>query len=245
MAIVNESFARRFWPAYPRGLPPVGQHVLIGDNQANALEIVGIVPDVHESGLATATGPEIYLPSHLYPLQTAALIVHATADPVRLTNAIKGQILAVDPDQPVSSVKSMEELLASSIGKERVSLLLLGLFAGLALLLAVIGIYGVLAYSVLQRAQELGVRIALGAQSRDILRLVIGQGVALAISGVLIGTVAALALTRAMRSLLFEVSPTDPLAFILIAFLLLAAALAASALPAWRATRVDPMQALR
>ncbi|MGH6876995.1 MAG: FtsX-like permease family protein, partial [Rhizomicrobium sp.] len=151
----------------------------------------------------------------------------------------------IDRDQPISAVKTMDDIVEASEGQRRLMVMLLGLFAGAAILLAVIGIYGVIAYSVIERTKELGIRRALGAQRSDILALVIGQGLRLALAGVLLGLAGALALTRLMKGLLFEVSATDPATFLVVSLLFIAAALAASFLPAIRATRVDPMVALR
>ena len=242
--IVNESFARLFWPQYPRGQDPVGQHVLLAGTQ-RAAEIVGIVADVHERSLDVAAIPEIYIPLATTPLQTAALAVRTEGQPRLFVNSIRAQVLAIDQDQAVSHVKTMEEAIQDSVGQRRVTLVLLGSFAGVALLLAIVGIYGVVAYSVAQRTQEMGIRRALGAQRVDILRLVLKQGLGLALAGVAIGMGGAFALTRVMQSLLFHVSATDPPIFTGIAMLFVLVALAASYVPARRATRIDPMAALR
>jgi predicted permease len=243
--MINESFARRFWPDYPRGRDPIGQHILIGNNQSNANEVVGIASDAHESGLAGETEPEVYLPDREYPLQTAGLVVRTVTDPLGFVNAIRRQVLAIDPGQPVSSIKTMNDVLESSVGQQRVTLLLLASFSGVALLLAVIGIYGVISYSVLQRTAEVGIRRALGAQSGDILRLVLAQGLGLALIGVAIGVAGAFALTRLMEGMLFRLSATDPTTFAGIAGIFVLVALLASYLPARRAVRIDPMEALR
>ncbi len=242
VAIINESLARRFWPAYPRGRDPVGQHLLIG---GATLEIVGIVADVHDASLAAGSGPEVYAPIKHDSLQAADLAVRTTGDPLGFVNAVRAQVLAIDPSQPVSAVRTMDEIIDASIGQRRLTMLLLGAFAGVALLLAVIGIYGVIAYSVAQRTQEFGIRRALGAQSSDIVRLVLKHSLGLALSGVTLGIGAAVALTRVMDSLLFHVSATDPATFAVIALLFLVVALAASYIPAHRSTRVDPMATLR
>ena len=242
--VINESMARRFWPQYPRGQDPVGQHILVSGSQRGT-EIIGIVADVHERGLEKETAPEIYIPLVAMPLQTAALAVRTDGDPRHFVNSIRAQVLAIDPDEAVSHIKTMEEAIQESVGQRRVTLVLLGSFAGIALLLALVGIYGVIAYSVAQRTQEMGIRRALGAQGSDILRLVLGQGLGLALSGVAIGVGGAFGLTGVMQSLLFHVNATDPGTFIGIAFLFVAVALVASYVPARRATRIDPMAALR
>jgi predicted permease len=245
VAIINESFAQRFWPAYPRGQDPVGQHMREGIDKTDWVEIVGIVADVHEEGLAVDPEPEFYVPSVVHAPQTAYLVVRTQGDPQLFVNAVRSQVFAVDQDQPVSDVRTMDEVLARTLGQRRLTTILLATFAGVALLLAVLGMYGVVAYSVAQRTQEVGIRRTLGARQTDILRLVLNQGLALALAGIGIGIVAAFALTRLMNNLLFRVSASDPATFVAIAILLVIVALLASVVPAWRALRVDPMVALR
>ncbi len=207
--------------------------------------MVGIVANVHESGLAQSIHPELYLPDRVQPLQTADLLVRTAGEPLQFLNAIRRQVLAIDREQPISNVKTMDEVMESSVGQQRLTLLLLGSFAGVALLLALVGIYGTIAYSVMQRTREFGIRRALGAQTGDILRSVVGRGLALTSAGMALGVLGALALTRLMNSLLFRVSATDPMAFGGAALLFLLVALAASYIPARRAARIDPMRALR
>jgi putative ABC transport system permease protein len=244
--IINEGLARRFWPEYPRGPDPVGQHIAEGyDKAIGWMEIVGIVPDVHEGGLAFGTIKEFYLPNAKHPPQTAYLAIRTDGDPMRFVNAVRAQVRAIDSDQAVSDVKTMEAVLASTLGQRRLTMLLLGSFAGVALLLAVIGIYGVIAYSVAQRTQEVGIRRALGAQQRDILRLVLRQGLVLALIGVALGMAGAFALTRVIEGMLFQVNASDPATYVGIAVLLIVVALLASLIPARRAARIDPMAALR
>lgn len=244
--IINEALARRLWPAYPGGPNPVGQHLFEGaDKAAGRLEVIGIAADVHEGGLASDAVPEFYVPLVVHPPQMAYLAVRTSGDPRRFLKAIRGQVLAIDGDQPVSEIRTMTELFEASVGPRRLALLLLSAFAGVALLLASIGIYGVMAYSVAQRSQELGIRRALGAQQEDILRLVLRRGLALALAGIVIGSGGAFALTRVLAGLLFHVKPSDPLTFLGIGALFLLVALGASYFPALRATRVDPMTALR
>ena len=160
-------------------------------------------------------------------------------------NSIRQRVLAVDRDQPVSDVKTMESVFEATLGQRRLTMLLLGMFAGVALLLATVGIYGVVAYSVAQRTQEVGIRRALGAQQGDILRLILGQGLGTVLAGIAIGLGGALALTRVMKNLLFHVNATDPVTFVGIALLFVVVALAGSYIPARRAARIDPMAALR
>jgi ABC-type antimicrobial peptide transport system permease subunit len=174
-----------------------------------------------------------------------AVAVRTEADPLRLLNAVRGQVRAIDPDQSISAVKTMDDIVQESEGQRRLIMTLLGLFAGTALLLTVVGIYGVVAYSVALRTLELGIRVALGAHDGNILRLVLGQGISLALVGVGLGICGAFALTRVIQSLLFHVSATDPATFIGITLLFVVVALAASYIPAWRATHIDPIAALR
>jgi predicted permease len=243
--IINESFARRFWPEYPRGLDPVGRHMGEGADRLRAAEIVGIVADVRERGLAADAPLEFYLPTVLHPPQSAFLAVRTTGDPLRLADAVRRQVLMADGGQAVSDIRTMDAILDAKLGQQKLTMLLLGLFAGVALLLAMVGIYGVTAYSVTQRKQEVGIRRALGAQQGDILMLVLRQGLMLAVSGVAVGLAGAFALTRVMKEFLFQVSATDPAAFAGIALLFILVAGAASFIPARRAARVDPMAALR
>lgn len=243
--IINEAFARRFWPSYPDGIDPVGQHMGEGADKVSSAEIIGIVKDVHEGGLHLKPGPEFYVPISLHSPQSGYLAVRTTDEPTQITNAIRHEVITLDPDQAVSDVKTMDEIFEANLGHRRLTMSLLGVFAGIALLLALIGIYGVIAYSVAQRTQEVGIRRALGAARSDILRLILRQAAGLATAGVAIGVVGAFAVTRVMKSLLFQVEATDPATFAGVAAIFLAAALAASFLPAWRATKVDPMAALR
>jgi putative ABC transport system permease protein len=245
VVIISESFARRFWPEYPLGLNPVGQHLGEGLDRTGWLEIVGIVSDVHEWGLAMGPAAEFYVPTIVHPLQRAYLIARTQGDPRQFSGALRKQVLAIDPNQPVSDVRTMDAVLDATLGERRLTMLLLGTFAAVAVILAVIGIYGVIAYSVVQRTQEVGIRRALGAQQSDILQLVLSQGFGLAIAGIAIGMGGAFALTRVMKSLLFHVSATDPATFFEIGLLFVAVALAASYFPARHAARIDPMAALR
>ncbi len=243
VAIIDEKFSRLFWPAYPSGQNPIGQSILIGANPRPA-EIVGIVADVHQA-LEIDSKPGVYCPFAQNPLQAAMFAVRTESNPLRFVHAVRGEVLGIDRDQPVSAVKTMDDLVEDELGQRRLILMLLGSFAGLALLLVVIGIYGVIAYSTARRTHEVGIRRALGAHPADILRLVMGQGLGLTLAGIVIGIGMAFALTRVMRGLLFHVSPTDPASFLGAALLIALVALGASYLPARRATKVDPMVALR
>ena len=245
VAIIDEALARRFWPEYPGGQDPVGQRLWVGGVNPNPAQIVGIAADVHQS-LENSAWPEtVYVAFAQIPQPSAMLAVRTEGDPLRFTSAVRAQVRALDKDQAISNVRTMEDLVEEQVGQRRLLVVLLGSFAGVALLLAVIGIYGVIAYSVAQRTREMGIRRALGAQQGDILRLVVAQGFRLALAGVAIGIAGAYGITRLMESLLFHVSATDPATFAGVALLFLPVALAASYIPARRATRIDPMAALR
>ena len=244
--MINESLARVLWPDYPNGENPVGRHISEGyDKSVGWIEVAGVVADIHEGGQAFDAVPEFYLSSTLHPPQTAYLVLRTSADPLSFATAVRGQVAAVDADQSISDVKTMAAVLESTLSQRRVTMLLLGTFAAVALLLAIVGIYGAIAYSVAQRTQEVGIRRALGAQQSDILKLMLRQGLGLTLAGVGIGTGGAFALTRLMKAMLFHVSATDPATFVGIALLFIAVASAASYIPARRATRIDPMAALR
>jgi putative ABC transport system permease protein len=208
-------------------------------------EIVGVVGDIKHFGVDEATHPTIYRPfaQESFPLLTFSL--RTRVPPMSLTEAVRQAIWSVDKDQPILKVITMDEAAAESITLRRISMILLAGFAALAVLLAVIGLYGVMAYLVAQRTHEIGVRMALGARPQDISRLVVGQGTQLTALGIFLGVAAALGLTRLLSSLLFDVRPQDPLTFAAVAVLLAGVAMLATYLPARRAARVDPMEALR
>jgi predicted permease len=245
VAIIDEALARRFWPAYPAGQDPIGQRLFVGGVNPNAAEIVGIAANVHQSLEGSAWPESVYVAFAQSPQQSAMMAVRTAADPLSLTKAVRDQVQALDRDQTVADVRTMEGLVEDQVGERRLLTVVLGSFAGMALLLALIGIYGVIAYSVTQRTQELGIRRALGAQQSDILRLVVRQGLVPTLAGIAIGLLGASALTRVMTNVLFHVSATDPATFTAIALLFLLVALAACYIPARRATRIDPMAALR
>jgi predicted permease len=245
VVIINESLARRFWPDYPRGQDPIGQHMLFGPGNSISPEIVGVVADVHEESLDADNGPEAYMPLAQRCPQTMHLLVRTEGEPRRMENAIRAQVVGVDPDQPVSKVRTMEEVLETSVASQRLTILVLVFFAGVALVLSTVGIYGVISYSVAQRTKELGIRMALGAQARDVLGLVLQQALTLTLSGIGIGIAGAFLLTRLLGRLLFHVSPTDPLTFGLIAIAFSLVAMIASYLPARRAMRVNVVVALQ
>jgi putative ABC transport system permease protein len=242
VAIINATMARQFWP----GEDPVGRRIVI-DNGPQDLwrEIVGVVQDVKHTELEGDSVAQMYEPYPQAPLPLMTLTVRAAGAPEGLAEAARRAILALDKDQPVSRTATMDRLLAESIARPRYSLLLLGVFAGVALLLATVGIYGLLSHSVTQRTREIGIRMALGARRGQVLVLVIANGMRLALLGIGAGLLGAIALTRLMSSLLYRVSPTDPATLAAVALLLAGAALLACLVPARRATRVDPMGALR
>ncbi len=244
VAIINEATARRFWPSYPVGQNPIGQHLIFGGS-SKPVEIVGIVGDVHEYDLATDAGLEVYIPSAFMPPQTGNLAVKTVGEPMRMAEAIRATVHAIDANQTVSHLRAMEGALGQSIGQQRINVLLLGLFAGFALLLAVIGLYGVIAYSVAQRIQELSIRRALGAQGSDILLMVTGQGLRLSLIGVVVGLLGAICLTRVMNGVLFHVNATDPRTFLAVSALFILVALTASFIPGYRAIRIEPVGVIR
>ncbi|MDT7603525.1 MAG: hypothetical protein QOF61_1522 [Acidobacteriota bacterium] len=241
--IINETFARRHFP----NEEPLGKRLIFsGGTAAGTREIVGVVGDVRHAGLDEATTPEFYLP--FTQVLTARLTVVArtdSSDPAPTAAALRAVIRQTDKDSPIYNVRTMNQLLSASVAKRRFNMILLGGFATVALLLAALGIYGVISYTVTQRTHEIGIRVALGAQPRDVLRMILGQGMVLTLIGVAFGLVGALALTRVMSGLLFGVSATDPATFVGVAFVLSAVAFVSCLIPARRATRVDPMVALR
>ncbi|HET9316697.1 MAG TPA: FtsX-like permease family protein, partial [Vicinamibacteria bacterium] len=242
VVMVNETLAQRFWP----GQDPVGRRIRVGDDEYKA--IVGVVRDVRQVALAQDTRSEVYLPPQprfAGNLRTASLAVRATPAAGDMGLAIRRAVEAVDPEQPVYDVQTMERVVANSVADRRLNVTLVGAFAAVALLLAALGVYGVISYTVAQGTREIGIRMSLGAQRRDVFRLVVGQGALLAAVGMGVGLLAALGLTRLMASLLFTVGARDPLTFVSVPVLLLAVALAACAIPALRATRVEPSEALR
>ncbi|HUF34462.1 MAG TPA: ABC transporter permease [Gemmatimonadales bacterium] len=248
VAVIDEEFVRRYWP----GENPIGKRFAFGpppdatDSAARAwIEVVGVVGHTKHEGLDAEDRLQMYLPYGQVPQRAMAVAVRTAGDPERSLNQLREAVRAVDPDLPISNVRTMDELVEQSVGQRRLSMMLLSLFSGIALLLASIGIYGVMSYSVSQRSRELGVRIALGAGRTDVLRLVLRQGMSLALAGIAIGVGAALVLTRVIVSQLFGVRATDPLTFLAVALLLGATALAANLVPAVRAMRVDPAVVLR
>jgi putative ABC transport system permease protein len=242
VAIVNEVFVRR----YLSGLSPLGQKLLFdGTPDERPNEIVGVVGDFRYEGLETEAKPEIYFPHAQNSWETMALVVRTRAQPETLTAAAQRAVWQVEKNAVLSRVMTMNQLFSDVTARPRFMLSLLGVFALVALLLTGVGVYGVLAYTVAQNTRDIGIRMALGAETRAVLKLVVGHGMVLAAAGVALGLVGAMAVTRVLRSWLFGVSATDPLTFAVMALLLMSVALVACLVPARRATKVDPMIALR
>jgi putative ABC transport system permease protein len=240
--LINRAMARQFWPDEN----PLGKRVTMKDwGPPLTGQVVGVVGDVKINGLDAAVGPAIYWPYSQFPVNFNAIVVRSDADPLRLVAAVKSGIWSVDKNQPVSQIATMEQVLSDSLAHRRLYLVLLGIFAASALLLAAVGIYGVLSYSVSRRTREIGIRLALGARQADVLKLVLGRGVRLALLGVAMGLIAAVALTHLMTSLLFGVRASDPATFAAVAVLLVFVAIVACYIPARRATRVEPVRTLR
>jgi putative ABC transport system permease protein len=242
VVIVNEALARRQWP----GEEPLGKRITVSGEGARPREVVGVVGDVKQGEWASAPQPEMYLP-HLQAAspRTMTLVIRAAPGAPEIGPEVRREVWAIDSDLPVSQVAGMEEVVSQAVGQQRFNTLLIGLFAATALLLAAVGVYGVMSHAVAQRTHEIGVRVALGARGRDVLGMIIRQGLGLTLAGLAVGLAGALALTRVMNSLLYEVSATDPLVFGGVAGALTLSALLACYVPARRATKVDPMVALR
>ena len=243
VAIIDENMARTYWP----GADPLGKRLKPGDAEDDTpwLEVVGVVANVKQYALDTDSRVTFYRPQLQNPSGTMYVVARTSVDPAGLTAAVTREVRAMDPNVPIYDVKTMEQRLSESLARRRFAMLALGLFALVAMILAAVGIYGVMSYTVAQRTREIGVRMALGAQGRDVLRLVIARGMALAVAGVGAGLVAAFALTRALSSLLYGVSATDLATFAGVPVLLALVSLLACYVPARRATKVDPMEALR
>jgi putative ABC transport system permease protein len=240
VAIISKSLARQLAP----NAGPLGKRLNV-DGVKGVVKVVGVVGDVHQRGMTSQVASEIYLPFSQAPMWIICFAIRTATNPTGLAKTVEGAIWAVDKDQSVGYVMPMNELASESMAPQGVTVLLLGVFAGMALILAAVGIYGVIAYSAGQRTHEIGVRMALGAQGRDVFELVVSEGLVLVLAGIVIGLAGALGLTRVIAGLLYGVGPRDPVVFTLVPLVLAALALFASYLPARRATKVDPMVALR
>jgi len=244
VVVISETMARRYWP----GEEVVGKRIAVGKvrKPEDWIQIVGVVKDVRQFELTADPKPQMYLPYRQFGFFDAQdLVVKTDVDSASLAATVRKAVWEIDKDQPVSNIRTMEEILADSIARQRFSMLLLAIFAGVALVLAGVGIYGIMSYSVAQRTHEIGIRMALGAQTGAVLKLAVGYGMKLVVAGLVIGLIAAFALTRVMATLLFGVTATDPTTFTLISLLLIAVAVLASYVPARRATKVNPIIALR
>ena len=242
--LINEAMAKRFWP----GEDPLGKRISTATSSGQQTQwqtIVGVVGSVRHLGLDVEPRPEIYYHTNTSPPFGPVVVLRTTGDPQRLISIVRAKVRELDRDAPLSNVNTMEQLVAQSVAQRRFGMFLVGIFAALALVLAVIGIYGVVSYSVAQRTNEIGVRIALGASATDVLKMVLKNGMTLALIGVGLGLAGAFLTTRLMASLLFEVKPTDLATFAIVSVGLIFVALLACYLPARRATKVDPLVALR
>jgi putative ABC transport system permease protein len=239
--IVNEALARRHWP----GEDPIGKRIRISWNENIEDEIVGVVGDVVHAGLDAEVRAMTYWPFARQAYGSMTLTIRTAGEPIAVVSAVRGILREQDADLALADIRTMDEVVSQSVAQRRLMMVMLAIFAAAALLLAAVGIYGVIAYSVTQRTQEIGIRLALGAQRSAVLRMVVGQAAILAVAGVVIGALGAVFLTRLMEDLLFGVKPFDPLTFGVVAAGLTGVALLASYLPGRRATRVDPVIALR
>lgn len=243
VAIVDDSFARNYWPHED----PIGKRVHLGGMRSNSpwMTIVGVVGHVHYRELEAPSRVQVYWPEDQRPYGTMSLAIRTSQDPLALTQSVKDQIQSVDPDQPIYQVRTVSQLKSEWVSRRFLTLLLVGLFAAFALVLAAIGIYGVMAHSVTRRTHEIGIRLALGANRGNVMRMILGQGATLTGIGLAVGLIASFALTRLMSAILYGISVSDPITFLAVAILLMFVALAACYIPARRAMRVDPMVALR
>jgi putative ABC transport system permease protein len=244
VVIINNTFARTFWP----GEDPLGKRFTFGNPGPDAqwLTIVGVVGDMRRTGYDADVRCESFLPhSQRQFIGFMSLVVRTKAEPASLISAVRNEVWALDPGQPISHIMTMDQMLDGKIAQRRLNMILFGIFAGVAMLLAALGVYGVMSHSVAQREHEMGIRMALGARAVDVVKLVLRQGLTLTAAGIAIGTGGALLVTRVMAKLVYEVSTTDPWTFAAIPLILAGVALVACYIPARRATRVDPMIALR
>jgi putative ABC transport system permease protein len=238
VVVINQEAVRRYWPDES----PIGQRITF-ENRTRT--VIGVVGDVKQSGLDIETRPEMFSPYYQVTVPFGTVLVRTKGDPAAMTSTVRGAMQEIDRDLPLYGIKTVNDVISDSVAPRRLNMLLLGIFAGLALVLAAVGLYGVISYSVSQRTREIGIRVALGASHKSVLRLVVGEGMVLASAGVVIGVTASFFLTKFMTTLLFGVSPTDPITFVAISVLLIGVSIVASVIPARKAMRVDPMVALR
>jgi putative ABC transport system permease protein len=238
--IIDDILARKVWP----NEDPIGRRFTVGFEKTPR-EIVGVVGSIKQTTLDAEARPAMYMPHLQSPNNGMTVLVRASGDPLAIATAVREQVRTIDRDIPVTHIQSMVQVLGASVAQQRFSMLVVGLFAALALVLSTVGIYGVMAYSVSRRAHEIGVRMALGARTGQVLQLVLREGMTLTLIGIAIGLLGSFALTRLMATLLFGVSAKDPFTFVSVAILLAAVALLACYIPARRATKVDPLVALR
>ncbi|HXI24030.1 MAG TPA: ABC transporter permease [Pyrinomonadaceae bacterium] len=241
--IIDEEFAKRYWP----GEEAVGKRIKFGsDESSTVLEVVGVVGRVKMEALDDDSNRvQGYFSFAQVPFTGMTIVVKGNGDPNQLIAAARNQVRTLDPDQPIYNIRTMDEIRGESVAPQRLNLMLLSIFAGIAFVLAIVGIYGVMSYAVTQRTHEIGIRMAIGAQPRDVFRMILGQGMLLTVIGMVAGLVGAFALTRLMATMLFSIKPTDPLTFAAVAALLVAVALIACYIPGRRATKVDPVNSLR
>lgn len=246
VAVVDDEMVRRYWPHED----PIGRRIFFEDSNSpdsarHYIQVIGVVGHTMHEALDADPRVQLYLPYAQNPQRGMSLVVRTASDPEGVFPAVRAAVQNIDRDIPISRVQTMQNLVEASVGPRRLSMWLLGAFAGIAMFLAALGIYGIMSYAVAQRRRDIGVRIALGAEQRDVLALILRQGMTLAAVGIGAGALGALALTRLIRSQLYGVSASDPLTFIAVILLLAGTALAATWIPALRATRVDPAVALR
>jgi putative ABC transport system permease protein len=243
VAIVNETLVRR----YLGNQNAIGKRISLEDHpkEADWITVVGVVGDTKPRELHSEPVAELYMPYGQQPEPGMALMIRSSSGAAAVATAVRNEVLALDKNQPVYSIRTLDNVLSQSVAVPRFRTWLLGVFAGLALMLAAVGIYGVISYAVSQRTQEIGIRMALGAQAADVLKLIVRGGMTLALIGVVLGLAGAFALTRLMSTLLFGVRPTDAMTFVVVSVGLIVVALLACFIPARRATKVDPLVALR
>jgi len=242
VAVIDQTLARRYWP----GQDPLGQQLKFGFGVGQqGVTIVGVVGDIKSDGFEAPSVPHIYVHMRQFAPVNAVVFIRSKGDVQNLGESVRQVVEKVDPNVPVHSISSMDQIISRSLADRRFALELLGIFAAVALLLAAVGIYGVMSYSFSKRTHEVGIRIALGAQRVDILRMALSEGMRIVVIGLTAGLIGAAIVTRLFRSMLFEVAPADPTTFLAVSSILAAVALVACYLPAKRATRVDPLVALR